>query len=73
MLFSYFFIKTSLVYDLNNIMNFIYNNDHSNFNDMIKKSINNNEFIDLLNSTSYDFNKNNFVANTLRMTCHEYF
>ena len=71
--FSYFFIKTSLIYDLNNIMNFIYNNDHSNFNDMIKKSINNDEFTDLLNSTSYELKKNNFVANTLRMTCNEYF
>ena len=71
--FAYFFIKTSLIYNLNNIMNFIYNNDHSNFNDMIKKSINNNEFIDLLNSTSYDFNKTNFVVMTLRMTCNEYF
>jgi hypothetical protein len=71
--FSYFFIKTSLIYDLNNIMNFIYNNDHNNFNDMIKKSINNDEFTDLLNSTSYELKKNNFVANTLRMTCNEYF
>jgi hypothetical protein len=71
--FSYFFIKTSLMINLNNTMNFIYENNHEKFNDMIKKSINNENFIKLINKSLYYFGNNDFVENTLRMTCLEFF
>jgi hypothetical protein len=71
--FSYFFIKTSLIINLENIMNFINNNNHEHFNNMIKKSINNENFIKLINKSSYYFGNNDFSENTLRMTCLEFF
>lgn len=71
--FSYFFIKTSFLINLQKTMDFIYENNHEKFDDIIKNSINNDYFIKLLNKTSYYFGNNDFVENTLRMTCLEFF
>ena len=70
--FSYFFIKTSLILHLSSTMDFILNNNHNNFEEFIKKSINNNNFIKLINKSNYYFGNNDFVENTMRMTCLEF-
>ena len=71
--FSYFFIKTSFIFNLNKIMNYINNNNHDNYIDFVNESITNKKFIDILNKTNYYFGNNDFIENTFRMTCLEYY
>ncbi len=75
--FSYFFIKTCFILNLENSMNFINLNNHDNFIDFIDNNLTEKN-IDLLNqlfNKIKDENKddeNKFINKTLRMTCLEF-
>jgi hypothetical protein len=70
--FSYFFIKTSLILNLKNTMDFIYKNSKniSEFNKLIEKSLES-EVINIVNHIKITDNEN-FFNNTMRMTCLEF-
>jgi len=75
--FSYFFIKTSLILNLKVIMDFIYHNKNKNininqFNELINSSLKS-ENMQIVNKIKFDNdNINDFFYNTLRMTCLEF-
>jgi hypothetical protein len=70
--FSYFFIKTSLILNLKNTMDFIYKNSKniSEFNKLIEKSLESEE-INIVNNIKIPDNES-FFNNTMRMTCLEF-
>ncbi len=71
--FSYFFLKTCLLLNLEKSMNYIYENNHNNYDYYIKKVLIN---VSILNNLNYTFDNNNlkskFFFNTLRMSCLEF-
>ncbi len=74
--FSYFFIKTCFILNLENTMNFILENNHDQFIDFVNNNLTE-ENINLLNRSFNNFKddfekKNKFIFNTLRMTCLEF-
>jgi hypothetical protein len=74
--FSYFFIKTCFILNLEDTMNFILKNNHDEFVDFVNNNLTD-ENIDLLNSSFNNFkdefqNKNKFIFTTLRMTSLEF-
>ena len=68
--FSYFLIKTSLIMNLKTIMDFIYKNDHSKFQNLIKESLESNN-MDIINNIKL-IKEDNFINKTMRMTCLEF-
>ena len=68
--FSYFLIKTSLIMNLKETMDFILKNDHSNFQNLIKKSLESNN-MEIINSIKL-IKEDNFINKTMRMTCLEF-
>ena len=70
--FSYFFIKTSLILNLKDTMDFICKNNKniSEFNKLIEKSLES-EVINIINNIQIP-KENNFFNNTMRMTCVEF-
>jgi hypothetical protein len=74
--FSYFFIKTCFILNLEDTMNFILKNNHDEFVDFVNNNLTD-ENIDLLNSSFNNFKdefqkKNKFIFTTLRMTSLEF-
>lgn len=70
--FSYFFIKTSLILNLKNIMDFILKNKNiSEFHKLIEKSLES-EVMYIINNIQIP-DENNFFNNTMRMTCLEFY
>lgn len=72
--FSYFIIKTALIYNLENlqnmILNYMNNNEISLYIDLIKESFDDN-FINIINSMNINDIDDEYLSNTLRMTCIE--
>ena len=70
--FSYFFIKTSLILNLKNTMDFICKNNKniSEFHKLIEKSLES-DVINIINNIQIP-KENNFFNKTMRMTCLEF-